>query len=196
MNIYKTFPTLENDKYILRPVLDADLDNLLKVYSDVKAVPLFNSDNCHGDNFYYTTKARMKKALDFWKQAYDNGWFVRFGIVDKKSGEAIGTIEEFHREEKDYFTNCGLLRLDLRSDYEKATEIYSILSLITVPSFDLFGCDIVATKAIPSAVERIKALTDTGFTLSHEPLIGHDGTKYYNYYLLKKDNYTTASVMA
>ena len=71
MNIYKTFPTLENDKYILRPVLDADLDNLLKVYSDVKAVPLFNSDNCHGDDFYYTTKARMKQALDFWKQAYD-----------------------------------------------------------------------------------------------------------------------------
>jgi len=188
MDIYKTFPILENEKYILRPVLDADLDNLLKVYSDVKAVPLFNSDNCHGDIFYYTTKERMKQALDFWKQAYDNGWFVRFAIVDKKSGELIGTIEEFHRDEKDYFTNCGLLRLDLRSDYEKATEIDSMLSLIAAPSFDLFGCGIVATKAIPSAVERIKALKATGFKLSREPLIGYDGTKYYDYYVLNKDS--------
>ncbi len=186
MNIYKNCPTLENDKYILRPVSDADLEDLLKVYSDVKAVPLFNSDNCHGDDFYYTTKDRMKQALDFWKQAYDNGWFVRFAIVDRKTGKAIGTIEEFRREENDYFTNCGLLRLDLHSDYEKAAEIESVLSLIAVPSFDLFGCDIVATKAVPSAVERIKALTSVGFTLSNEPLIGHDGTKYYDYYVLSK----------
>ena len=187
MNIYKSCPTLENDKYILRPVLDSDLDDLLKVYGDVKAVLLFNSDNCHGDDFHYTTKERMKQALDFWKQAYDNGWFVRLSIVDKKSGEAIGTIEEFRRDEKDYFTNCGLLRLDLRSDYEKASEIESILSLIAVPSFDLFGCGIVATKAIPSAIERIKALVAAGFTPSSESLVGHDGTKYYDYYVLNKE---------
>ncbi|MBD5632524.1 MAG: GNAT family N-acetyltransferase [Clostridia bacterium] len=184
MNIYENCPAFENDKYLLRPVSDADLDGLLKVYSDLKAVPFFNSDNCHGDDFYYTTKERMKQALDFWKQAYENGWFVRFSIVDKKTGEAIGTIEEFRRDEKDHFTNCGLLRLDLRSDYEKAEEIESILSLIAVPSFDLFGCGIVATKAFPKAVERIKALKSLSFTLSNEPLIGHDGTEYYDYYEL------------
>ena len=186
MNIYKECPTLENDKYILRPVQGGDLNDLLKVYSDVKAVQFFNSDNCHGDDFYYTTAERMKQALDFWKQAYDNGWFVRLSIVDKKSGEVIGTIEEFHRDENDYFTNCGLLRLDLRSDYEKVAEIESILSLIAVPSFELFGCDIVATKAVPSATERIKALKAAGFKLSNESLVGHDGTKYYDYYVLNK----------
>ena len=186
MNIYKNCPTLENEKYILRPVSDRDSDDLLKVYSDVKSVPLFNSDNCHGDDFYYTTKERMKQALDFWKQAYDNGWFVRLSIVDKKLGEVIGTIEEFHRGGKDFFTNCGLLRLDLRSDYEKSAEIESILSLIAVPSFDLFGCGIVTTKAIPTATERISALTRLGFTLSCKPLIGHDGTEYYDYYVLNK----------
>ncbi|MDE5715414.1 MAG: hypothetical protein K2I42_04700 [Anaeroplasmataceae bacterium] len=188
MNIYKSCPTLENDKYILRFVFDEDLDDLLKVYSDIKAVPLFNIDNCHGDDFYYTTKERMKQAMDFWKLAYDNGWFVRFSIVDKESNEVIGTIEEFLRDEKDYFTNCGLLRLDLRSDYERASEIKSIMSLIDILSFDLFGCKMVATKAIPSAIERIKALRAEGFILSHEPLVGHDGTKYYDYYVLKKDN--------
>ena len=160
MNIYQNCPIMENDKYVLRLISYCDLGDLLKVYSDIKSVPLFNSDNCHGDDFYYNTKERMEQALNFWKEAYINGWFVRF------------------------FTNCGLLRLDLRSDYEKSTEIESIMSIIARPSFDLFGCAIVATKAIPTATERIKALIKLGFTKSEEPLVGHDGTKYYDYYVL------------
>lgn len=186
MNIYKTCPTLQNDKYVLRLVDSGDLADLLKVYSDAKAVPFFNSDNCHGDDFYYTTAERMRQALDFWQQAYQNGWFVRLAIVDKASGEAVGTIEEFKRDENDFFTDCGLLRLDLRSDYENAAAIQSIVSLIAAPSFDLFGCGIVATKAKPNAVERIAALTSLGFTKSDEPLVGHDGTKYYDYFVLNR----------
>lgn len=186
MNVYKTCPVLQNNEFKLRLVNDGDVDDLFKIYSDEKAVPLFNSDNCHGDDFHYTTLERMKQALDFWKQAYENGWFVRFVIEDKKTNEVIGTIEQFHRDENDYFTNCGLLRLDLRSDYEKADKIQSIVSLIAVPSFELFGCDKVATKAIASAKERIKALTALDFKESEEPLIGHDGTKYFDYYVLNK----------
>lgn len=186
MNVYETCPVLQNDKFVLRLVNDGDLNDLLKIYSDPQAVPFFNSDNCHGDDFYYTTIERMRQALDFWKQSYENGWFVRFSIADKKSKEVIGTAEEFHRNEKDFFTDCGLLRIDLRSDYENAAAIESILSLIAPPSFEWFGCGIVATKAIPSAVERIKALTASGFVRSQEPLVGHDGTKYYDYYVLKK----------
>ena len=48
----------------------------------------------------------------------------------------IGTIELFHRDSKDYFNRCGLLRLDLKSDY------------------DLFDCDMVATKIPTFAGER------------------------------------------
>lgn len=186
MNVYKECPVLQNDQYLLRLVSDNDLSDLLDVYSDEKAVPLFNSDNCHGDDFHYTTTERMRQALDFWKQAYENGWFVRFSIVDKQTGKAVGTIEEFHRDADDYFTNCGLLRLDLHSNSEQAHKIESILSLIAQPSFELFGCDMVATKAVPVAEERIKALRAMGFEKSSEPLVGHDGTKYYDYFVLKK----------
>ena len=58
MNIYETCPTLESEKYILRSVKDTDCDDLLTVYSDKRALPFFNSDNCDGDNFYYDTKAQ------------------------------------------------------------------------------------------------------------------------------------------
>lgn len=186
MDIYKTCPTLQNDRYILRLPEDGDINDLLKVYSDLKAVPFFNSDNCHGDDFHYTTHERMRGALAFWKDAYKNGWFVRLAIVDKQTNETIGTIEDFRRDENDYFTECGLLRLDLRSDHENSDIIQSILSLIIVPSFELFGVKIVATKAIPAAKERIKALIALGFEKSDQPLIGHDGTKYYEYYVFNK----------
>lgn len=186
MNVYQSCPEFYNDEFALRLVSDADLTDLLKIYSDGKAVPFFNSDNCHGDDFHYTTLERMRAALNFWQEAYKNGWFVRFAIVDRSTNEVIGTIEEFKRDEKDFFTDCGLLRLDLRSDYEKAPTIRNILSLIVSPSFDLFGCSKVATKAVSSAVERAQALASLGFVKSDEPLIGHDGTKYYDYYVLRK----------
>ena len=186
MNVYQSCPEFHNDEFVLRLVSEADLHSLLEVYSDKNAVPFFNADNCHGDDFYYTTLERMRAALNFWQEAYKNGWFVRFAIVDRPTNQAIGTIEEFKRDENDFFTDCGLLRLDLRSDYEKSPIIRSILSLIAKPSFDLFGCSMLATKAVSGAVERAQALASLGFVKSDEPLIGHDGTKYYDYYVLVK----------
>lgn len=192
MDIYKQCPQLGDDKFELRPVQKGDADALLRVYSDDAAVPLFNSDNCHGDDFHYTTHERMAQALEFWITAYDNGWFVRFAVVDKAIGEPIGTIELFRREAEDYFTDCALLRLDLLSDYERAEAIEHIVSIAASSAFELFGCGMLATKAIPAAAERISALNSLGFARSDEPLIGHDNTKYYDYFVLRaptaKDN--------
>ena len=44
MNIYKTCPDVHNERFRLRLVTQEDCEDLLKVYSDVKAVPLFNGD--------------------------------------------------------------------------------------------------------------------------------------------------------
>ena len=99
----------------------------------------------------------------------------------------IGTIELFHRDAEDYFTNCGLLRLDIRSDYEKSNMVENILSLIVPETFEWFDCDKVATKAKAQAVERRNALSKMGFALAEEKLIGHDGTEYGDYFLLYKD---------
>ena len=184
-SVYEICPQFENEKYLLRFVNEDDCKDLLKVYSDEKAVQFFNSDNCGVDVFYYTTESRMKEAIKYWLWEYERQGFVRWSIVDKNTNEAIGTIELFHRESNDFFTNCGLLRLDLRSDYENVADIQNILSLIIEPTFELFDCDKIATKAIPEAKERIKALSHMGFSLSNEFLIGHDGTEYSNYFLNK-----------
>lgn len=186
-DVYKNCPVYENENYILRMVSQEDKIDLLKVYSDEKAVPFFNSDNCGEDDFHYTTENRMEQAIEYWLWEYSRQGFVRWTIVSKAANEAIGTIELFHREASDYFTNCGLLRLDIRSDYEISSEIINILELIIEPTYTLFHCNKIATKAIASATERIKALNDLGFELSDEKLMGHDGTKYDSYFVLKRN---------
>lgn len=185
-NVYEICPQFENEKYLLRLVNEDDCRDLLKVYSDKKAVPFFNSDNCGGDDFYYTTESRMEEAIKYWLWEYSRQGFVRWSIIDKGINEAIGTIELFRRDSNDYFTNCGLLRLDLRSDYENTKEIENILSLIIEPTFELFDCDKIATKAIPEAKERIMALSNMEFSLSNKILIGHEGAEYQDYFINKK----------
>lgn len=187
MNVYKNCPKYENENYILRIVSKEDKKDLLKVYSDEKAVPFFNSDNCGGDDFYYTTEKRMEQAIEYWLWEYNRQGFVRWSIVSKATNESIGTIELFHRDADDYFTNCGLLRLDIRSDYEISNEIIKILRLIIEPTYTLFHCNKIATKAITSATERILALKDLGFKLSEERLIGHDRTEYNSYFVLNQN---------
>lgn len=215
MNPYETCPVFENENYLLRLIEPADTQDLLLVYSDGKAVPFFNGDNCHGDDFHYTTLERMQGAVDFWCQAHKEGWFIRWVIIDKKAnrpdcadsgtrqegntpdsadsavrnagGTAIGTIELFNREAEDYFNHCALLRLDLRSDYERADNIYDILSLIVPQTCEMFGSQMVATKVPTFATERKAAVEKLGFTLSEEALVGvDDGKEYRNYYVLLK----------
>lgn len=186
-DVYSMCPVIENERYRLRLVSQEDCSDLLRVYSDEKAVPLLNSDNCHGDDFYYTTMERMQRAIDFWLREYGKRYYVRWAIKDKRTDEAIGTVELFRREAKDFFTDCGLLRLDLRSDYEHTNEIREILSLIVPKAFVLFDCSMIATKAVPAAEERICALKLMGFTAREEKLVGHDGTQYGDYYVRMKE---------
>ena len=185
-DVYEYCPEFENDKYLLRLISAEDTNDLLKVYSDASAVPFFNGDNCDGDNFHYKTLVRMKQAVDFWLFSYNERYFVRWTIFDKETMEAVGTIELFHREADEHFYECGLLRLDLRSDYEDAGQIADIISLIKDNAYDLFHCNIIATKAVPEARERLKALQGLGFVASDKIIVGQDGTKYGDYYILRK----------
>ena len=180
-DIYRSFENFENERYLLRTVTMADAPALLQVYSDKHALPFFNSDNCHGDNFYYTTLERMRKTIDFWQYSYDNGWFVRWCIADKAAGQAIGTVELFTRSSDDEYDGDAVLRLDLRSDYEEADQIAAIL-LLLLPHIPALFAPSVITKAPCYAVERQAALRQLGFRPSEEYLIGEDGEAYNGYW--------------
>lgn len=187
MNVYEHCPRVENGRYLLRLTEEQDCGDLLKVYSDTASVPLFNSDNCEGDDFHYTTAQRMMEAIRFWVWSYRHGCFVRWSILDQAADCAVGTVELFHREAEDSYNGCAVLRLDLRSDYEKESSIMEILSMIVPKAYGWFGSDRIITKAKPVAAERIKALTNLGFLPGNAPLIGHDGTEYGDYWVKAVD---------
>ena len=171
-DVYENCPAFENDKFLLRFSQLDDAEDLVSVYSDKNALPFFNSDNCHGDNFYYPNEDRMRQAIKFWLSSYSSKWFVRWTIIDKEKHEAIGTIEVFHRSANDNFNHVGVLRLDLKSEYETSEEIFTIMNLIVPPTFDLFECEEIITKVPVYAVERIEAMKRVGFKKSTKLLVG------------------------
>ena len=188
MYIYEECPILENDDYIVRLIEQSDAKDLMSVYGDKFALPFFNSDNCNGSNFYCARQEDVENTVKYWLIEYHGTrGFVRFSVVDKKEGKVIGTIEMFRRESDDFYDGCGILRLDLKSACESFEVIYGILSLITEPFFEWFGCPVIATKAALYAVERIDALNRAGFVKSGEPLINRQqNMAYYDYWIIKK----------
>lgn len=182
MSIYENCPVLESENFLIRLTNSEDCDALLKVYSDKNALPFFNSDNCDGDNFYYPTKERMTEAIDFWKASYENGWFARLSILDKTISDIIGTIELCLRVSEDEFNHMGILRVDVRSDYEKEDILYEIIELITPHMPEMLGCTGILTKVPDYAIERMKAVQKAGFSRSEHLLIGKTGYAYDGYW--------------
>ena len=185
-NVYESCPTFENERWLLRFITKEDIEDLLEIYSDKNALPFFNSDNCHGDNFYYPTRERMEKAIDFWLYSYQNKYFVRWVIIDKSKAKATGTIELFHRPSNGDFGDVGVLRLDLVSGYEKSGVMKDILSIIIPPAYEMFDCDEIISKVPIYAVERSEAFSNYGFHPSQINLIGGDGYAYNGYWTIKK----------
>lgn len=183
MDIYEVCPQLSSAHFLLRQTCMEDCDDLLKVYSDPAAWPIFNSDNCTGD-FRMTKSEDMENCIRFWLYEYSLRYYVRWSIIEKATNAAVGTVELFNRRAEDYYNNVGLLRLDLRSDYETAEAIRDIISILVPCSFELFSCNRIATKIPPCAQVRLCALSKFGFRYSPELLYGHDGKSYGDYYIL------------
>ena len=184
-NVYKSVPKFDNEKWLLRFVEKSDTDDLLAIYSDKNALPFFNSDNCNGDNFYYPNREKMENAVRFWLRSYETKWFVRWTVIDKTVFKAIGSIEMFHRIAEDDFPDTGVLRLDVRSDYESSDVLRELFALFIPHAYALFDCDSIITKIPVYAVERIRAAQEFGFAKSDGLLIGtHDNYAYNGYWII------------
>jgi [ribosomal protein S5]-alanine N-acetyltransferase len=179
-NVYEECPIYIKELITLRQTKVADAEELLECYSDEKAVPLFNSDNCNGDDFYYTTIERMETAIDFWDFSYKSRYFVRWTVVLNDTNEKIGTIEMFHRLAEDEFNHYGMLRIDLQSKHEVQSIIGEILEIANENLFEVFEVEAILTKAVPEAKQRISSLVQNGY----KPL-GKKLMSYGDYYVNK-----------
>ena len=173
-DIYEECPMYKKKLITLRQTDVKDAQELLKCYSDEKAVPLFNSDNCDGDDFHYTTIERMKHAIDFWNFSYKNKYFVRWTVILNDTNEKVGTIEMFHRVADDEFNHYGILRIDLQSDYERQPIIDDILEIVNENFYNAFDVKAILTKAIPDGTERITSLVQKGYQPINRKLMIYD----------------------
>ena len=181
-DIFKECPTYKKELITLSQTNINDAQELLKCYSDEKAVPFFNSDNCHGDDFHYKIiermkewkNERMKEAINFWNFSYRNNYFVRWTVILKDTKEKIGTIEMFHRILEDEFNHNGILRIDLQSKYETQPIINEILEIVNENFYKAFDVKAILTKAIPEATERITSLVHNGYQPINRKIMIYD----------------------
>jgi len=97
--------------------------------------------------------------------------------------KAIGTIEIFSwHGTVETNKNEGILRLDILSKYESTKYLNQLLYIANLHFYNDFGFEIMISKAIPYAKERITSLMKNGFTL----LSGEGIPKYYKNYFIRK----------
>lgn len=172
--IYKECPIYTTEILTLRLTALGDVAELLNCYSDKKSVPLFNSDNCNGDDFHYATIERMKEAVDFWQYSYEHRDFARLTVILNATAEKIGTIEMFKREAEDEFNHFGVLRIDLQSKYEKQQYIDELLQIVNQYFYNAFEVDSILTKAISNSSERIASLKSNGYAPINKKFMIYD----------------------
>ncbi len=144
----------ETKRFLLRQVKKADAPALLKCYADPAAMALMNEDNCTG-GFLFQTLEEMEKAIHFWN--HDIFDYIRPSVIDKSTGEPIGTLEVFGGD-------TGVLRMDLRRDYE-TPEVLRELYALAIERFPAdFPMEALVTKAVPEAAARRAVLTEMGFS--------------------------------
>ncbi len=166
------FDALDTPSFHLRRLKGEDAPALLACYSDPDAVRLMNDDNCRS-GFLMTDEEQVRESIRFWEACED---FVRQCVVDKASGEPVGTLEVCAHHD-----GVVILRIDLRTDYEREA---LLRELIAVSTGDVLAAcpsaKCVMVKAIPEAAERRRALEACGFTGGHQIM------QYPHYYRLDR----------
>ena len=175
-SIFEVCPNFESARFQLRLVSLEDSWDLLECYSDKKSIELFNSDNCTSD-FEFNNIKEMHDSISLWLREYNEKKYIRFSIFDFLSHKVIGTTEIFRKD----FENkkIGVLRLDLKSEFEKNQYLNELFQLIDKSFKDIFNYNSLITKSVPHATERIKTLTSQSF----EKLEKNDIMPYEHYYI-------------
>lgn len=176
VDIYNECYAYQGRRITLRQVTMDDAEDLLRCYSDEKAVKRFNDDNCH-DGFHYTTMKEMQDAIAFWLESYQQRQFVRWTIVLNETHRAIGTVEMFGDDH-----HKGVLRLDVRSKYEEDKLIRDVLRIVDNFFYDVFDVTEIYTKCREVDEVRIGALRQSGYKPFDEKFHGFSDYYIRNHY--------------
>ncbi len=154
---YEKCPVYESESFILRLLSMDDAEDLFECYNG----DMITSDNNTEKVFYFSTIEKTREGIKSWLREYERRYYVRFVIISKQNKHAVGTVEIFDYGEKEL--GHSVLRIDIISQYENEGNLTEILE-IADQFFYNFHCFTIVTKAVTTAVERITALTNHGYT--------------------------------
>ncbi|WP_095173134.1 MULTISPECIES: DUF3795 domain-containing protein [Blautia] len=151
---FVTCPVYETRSFKLRLVRKEDAAGLLACYADKDAVGRMNADRCTS-NFYYQTMEEMQDCIAFWLSEYEKKYYVRFAVLFKENGKAVGTMEIYPGEK-------SVLRLDLASEFEQEEYVEELLVNALDHWYFDFGIDVIVLKA-DNTPKRLPVYEKLGF---------------------------------
>ncbi|QAY69096.1 VOC family protein [Xylanimonas protaetiae] len=158
---YALPPVLRTASFTLRRVREDDAEDLLACYAAPEAWPLFNTDHCTSD-FRCVNTEQVQEAIAFWLTDGEANRYLRFAVVDRTSGTAVGTLEMFGRPADTWNDVAwGLLRLDLAPAFETPEHLRELFALAD-GFFDLFAVERILTR-VPGHTPRHEAALGAAF---------------------------------
>jgi RimJ/RimL family protein N-acetyltransferase len=161
---YAHCPEFTTEHFHLRQVRMEDAEDLLCFYGDLSEWMFYGNALSNGIfTSNHPTLDEMQKCIASWLGEYKNKFYIRFSVIDKATGKAVGTIEVFDNLDK--AKRGAALHIDLSTPYEKQAYITELLALSDKEFFHLFGFKNLIIRAVPDAVERLAALRSAGYEL-------------------------------
>lgn len=158
MDVFTICPAYETEHFKIRKLELRDAEELFSCYSDPEAARFFNGDCC-GDDFYYTDINKFRKCVEYWLSRYEAQDFIRWSVQDKERERLIGTIEVCPSLK--YAVDgrmMGILRIDLKSEYEKQAVLEELMDTLTVHIYEDFNVASIIIKIPKDAEERQKLI--------------------------------------
>lgn len=149
---YRACPEYESEHFFLRLVSLSDAEDLLACYKHPTISVEANAENCtYG--YGAQTVEEMRSCIGKWLEAYAGRHFIRLGILDKRRGALIGTVEIYGSGHMD----SSILRIDVEAQYESEAYLSELIK-ISDSFFADIPCGNIASKVLPEARFRISAL--------------------------------------
>ena len=168
MDVFTVCPEYETEHFKIRKLEAGDVEGLFSCYSDPEAARYFNGDCC-GDNFYYTDKEKFRECVEYWLSRYEARDFVRWSVLDKRTGLLVGTIEVCPSLK--YAVDgrkMGILRIDLKSEYERWPVLKELMDVLICHIYENFEVASIIMKVQKDAGERQKLIKEYQFVAAKE----------------------------
>ena len=168
MDVFTICPEYETEHFKIRELEAGDAEGLFSCYSDPEAARFFNGDCC-GDDFYYTDKDKFRGCVEYWLSRYEAKDFVRWSVLDRKTGLLIGTMEvcpslKYAVDGK----QMGILRIDLKSEYERLPVLRELMDVLICHIYEDFEVASILMKIQKDAGERQKLIKEYQFVAARE----------------------------